>query len=117
MARVMFVLGTHEPTREMLQTIELATAARRAGSDVVLYLHADGVYLTNPDKFVRMKVPFQGFDSPLAMVQDAIAAGVQFWFATRPLQQLGLEVPPGAHAVSAEQLALAWSDFDHVITL
>lgn len=117
MARLLFVLGDHEPTRRMLQTIELATAAAAAGGEVVLYLHGDGVHLSDPDRFVRIDRPYQGFESPRAMVRDALGAGVAFWLAQRSLDQFSMVPPTGTHAVNAEQLAASWTTFDHVITL
>ena len=113
----MFTLDTHEPTRTMMQTIELATAARLAGDEVVLYLHADGVYLTDPDRFLRFTKPFMGFESPRSMFDSAVTSGVHFWVAARALDHLGLELPEGMHKVSAQQVALALASFDQVITL
>lgn len=117
MARLLFVLGEHEPTRRMLQTIELAAAAAVAGDEVVLYLHGDGVYLSDPERFVAIDRPYQGFESPRSMVRGAIDAGVAFWLAQRSLDQLAMTPPAGTHAVTADQLAAGWTTFDHVITL
>ena len=114
--RILIQLYSLKPQTRLAIACSTALAAVKQGHDVSFFLASEGVYVGDPDTYVRSSSQLGGLADPHETLSELRARGVIFYADEACARFCNIAPSDNVTMASFDQLAAELVNYDHVLT-